>query len=564
MVNFYQRKVIAKTIFFIVFAVAFLFSSEVNAEVINNFDTTITVNQDSSILVSENITYDFEGVEKHGIFRTIPLKNYKNKSIKINVDSVVDESNNPYNFTTSISDNELTIKIGDADLFVNGIKVYTINYRVFNAIGYFDQFDEIYWNTTGNDWIVIIKKSQAKVILPIGTTAVNKACYTGREGAKKTCDILDSNIFSVENLGFQEGLTVAVSFPKGTVYEVKNLEKFTAFIMGHKIIFLPIIIFLWMYLKWRKNGKDPVSHPTIIAEYEPPKDMKPIFMGTLIDNNVDYKDITAEIIYLAQQGFIKIKRINEDSKSKPADYELELTDKDTSILDKIDKDLLILLFKVLTPNKRIKISEFKLYKLIGSTFLISDIFKELTLRGFYEKDPQKIKSKFTQTFMILLFVFVIISSFFSAIGKVSIVISLFIYLYFGFLMDKKTTTGSKKKDHILGFKLFLSVTEKDRLDFHNAPKKNPQKFMEFLPYAIALGIEKKWAEQFEGIHLEKPDWYSSASNSITLNNFASDLSDGFKNMSQTPSSGFGGSGGGGSSGGGSSGGGGGGGGGGSW
>ena len=75
------------------------------------------------------------------------------------------------------------------------------------------------------------------------------------------------------------------------------------------------------------------------------------------------------------------------------------------------------------------------------------------------------------------------------------------------LQARRTRKGYEVKNHLEGFKRFLSVTDKERFDFHNAPEKSPELFMEYLPYAIALGVEEKWAKVFEGITIPKPDWY---------------------------------------------------------
>ena len=84
--------------------------------------------------------------------------------------------------------------------------------------------------------------------------------------------------------------------------------------------------------------------------------------------------------------------------------------------------------------------------------------------------------------------------------------------------------------------------------------------MEFLPYAIAFGVEKEWAKAFEGIIIPNPTWYDGGSggvstfNAVSLTNSVGGFSTAFATSSGTSAS----------SGGGSSGGGGGGGGGGSW
>ena len=110
--------------------------------------------------------------------------------------------------------------------------------------------------------------------------------------------------------------------------------------------------------------------------------------------------------------------------------------------------------------------------------------------------------------------------------------------------------------------MFLSVTEKERYTFFNAPEKSPELFMKYLPYAIAFKVEKEWSKVFEGITMPNPSWYEGGSMStFSATALASDIGAFSSSVvsSSTSSSGTSGS-----SGGGSSGGGGGGGGGGSW
>jgi len=59
--------------------------------------------------------------------------------------------------------------------------------------------------------------------------------------------------------------------------------------------------------------------------------------------------------------------------------------------------------------------------------------------------------------------------------------------------------GRKIMDQIDGFKLYLGVAEKDRLNFANPPEETPELFERFLPYAIALDVENAWAKRFAGV-----------------------------------------------------------------
>ncbi len=73
-----------------------------------------------------------------------------------------------------------------------------------------------------------------------------------------------------------------------------------------------------------------------------------------------------------------------------------------------------------------------------------------------------------------------------------------------------TDEGAKQWALVDGFKLFLNVVEKDRLKFTDAPEKTPERFSKLLPFAVALGVEKQWAKQFEGIDVTQStnSWYN--------------------------------------------------------
>ncbi|MDP1845362.1 MAG: DUF2207 domain-containing protein [Candidatus Moranbacteria bacterium] len=125
------------------------------------------------------------------------------------------------------------------------------------------------------------------------------------------------------------------------------------------------------------------------------------------------------------------------------------------------------------------------------------------------------------------------------------IISGIIIFIFGWLMPAVTKKGAELKENILGFKDFLSVTETDRLKFHNAPEKTPESFEKFLPYAMVLGVEKEWSKQFEGIYNQQPNWYEDSSgrmfNAMILSSIVSDFSSSATAaMSSQPSSAAGG------------------------
>ena len=132
---------------------------------------------------------------------------------------------------------------------------------------------------------------------------------------------------------------------------------------------------------------------------------------------------------------------------------------------------------------------------------------------------------------------------------------------FGRFMPARTVAGARAYEGTRGFEEFLQRVESDRFA---RVIKTPEMFERFLPYAMAFGVEKKWASAFKDIVREPPSWYvGSNPGGFSTGGFSSRLgalsTHAAGAMSSSPrSSGGSGFGGGGSSGGGGGGGGGGG------
>lgn len=547
MLNTEMTKSVKKIIFlFVVFSFFFVVSGAFaqQQEKIDNFDVTININADAIIRVREFIRYDFDGLQRHGIFRDIPIKYAArggNFSLRISDISVNDENGNEYKFSVSYPGNNVEIKIGDPDILVSGQKIYVINYTINRAINYFSDHDELYWNATGNEWPVPIEKSSAQIILPspILKQELQAACFAGAFGSQTPCASIDyiynaDGLVSAINfnqpsaLGAGQGLTIVAGWPKGIVAKPSVLQNIFDIIKDNLILVLPLITLIVMFYLWWTRGRDPKGRGTIYAQYDAPDNLTPVETGTLIDEKVDTKDISSEIIYLATKGYLKITRTeNKGIIFKSEDYLLEKL-KDQADLPSFDKQIMDGLFQH-GDHQKIKLSELKnaFYKQIKE---INDkVYDSLVAKGYFPKSPAEVKYKYFLIVSIALFAIFLVSVL-AALGNINLIalaISAFIVIIFGFYMPVKTKKGVDTKENILGLKEYLEVAEKDRIKFHNAPEKNPEHFEKLLPYAMVLGVEKEWAEKFKDIYNQPPSWYSDPSggtfNSLilisSLNNF---------------------------------------------
>jgi len=192
---------------------------------IERFHSEIIALPDSTIDVTETIDVRFIG-SWNGIFRTIPVE-YPgpggfNYSLFLTGVTATEGTGGPsLRIEKSRQGPNLEFKI-----YVPGAEdsrhTILLRYRVKNALRYFDDHDELYWNVTGSDWTVPLGSVTAHAVLPVGVTGVRAAAYTGAYGSRAQdaqLDILGSNVTArtLRPLAYREGLTLVAGWDKGFV-----------------------------------------------------------------------------------------------------------------------------------------------------------------------------------------------------------------------------------------------------------------------------------------------------------------------------------------------------------
>lgn len=545
-----------------------------SAEIIHSFDSEIVVDEDSSFTVTETIVYDFEQESRHGIFRNIKDKHpqeasawYKTRYIDLVLISVArDGQSEPYTLEPY---DGLSVKIGDPNSTITGLHTYQIVYRVEGGLAEYPDSVEVYWNVTGDEWPAIIERASAKIRTSAGVRLLSEQyCYAGPQGSTERCDSIEIQTsvvaFSEQMIYPGDGLTIAQSFvvPVSPLI-LERTDSTGLWIVGFVAWFVGLVA--WIY-RWRTVYR---PSQTIIPQYEPLSEFKPMFTGILFDNRLDTRDITACIVYLAQQGFISIKQTTDKVVwlFDVTDYDVTLLRPLKEIETEFQRQVLTLIFGPLTGvgvTKKlsdIKSDRSKLRKNATTIQLLrSTAIEELVKQGILERAIGRNIKILVGIIVFFLVPFALPTSLMPVPYLIALIfgVDLTVVIYLLTALQRRTRKGYEAYNYLKGFKDFLSVTETERYRFHNAPELSPQQFMEYLPYAIAFGVEKEWSEVFKDIQIDQPDWYSSASGTeFNATAFTSNI--GAFSTAFASSSGSSGS-----SGGGHSGGGGGGGGGGSW
>ncbi|PIZ85218.1 hypothetical protein COX95_04835, partial [bacterium CG_4_10_14_0_2_um_filter_33_32] len=328
-------------------------------------------------------------------------------------------------------------------------------------------------------------------------------------------------------------------------------DKLYDVLIDNLFFLLPILVFIILFYVWFTRGRDPEGRKTIVPQYDPPDNLTPAEIGAIWDETVDNKDISANIVNLAVRGYIKIKKTEKGIILKSDDYMLQRLKRDQEKnLEGFDQKLINSLF---FADDTVILSKLK-DKFSKELEAVKDsLYKDITAKGYFPKNSDKLRKKYTGIGIFIFAAPLFIIELIGITAILAIMLSGFMIFVFSFIIPSKTKKGVLTKEYIMGFKEYLSMVEKDRIKFFNAPEKNPETFEKFLSYAMVLGVEKEWAEQFKEIYNQNPSWYEDSSGvafnpvlfTANVNSFSSYTGN---TLSSTPSSS--GSGGGGFSGGG--------------
>ena len=289
-----------------------------SAEVLENFDAAIKINEDSSLSVTENITAKVENINiSRGIIRAFPVeyedKNGRSVTVGFDVEDVLLDGA-PVPWEVSDSGRYKALRIGDPSKIIpRGLHTFTIKYRTTRQIGFYENYDELYWNVTGNQWTFPIIHSTVKVSLPnlpYGEGFSSAEWYVGAYGEKGSPS--DAKLGKSRSISITrplmpgEGYTVVYTWPKGIVTPPppprEDNEK------AHVIIGALTLISMagWFAFAWRKWGKDP-SRKAVIPIFCPPDGESPSFLRFARDLKSDKTAFTAEILNLAVKGALTIE-----------------------------------------------------------------------------------------------------------------------------------------------------------------------------------------------------------------------------------------------------------------
>lgn len=498
----------------------------------DRYDVSLTIMPNGDLHVVEHQQIKFtSGTFTHG-YRVIPLdKTTGISDVSISqpggpVYSQETYSGTPYTFTAQKSNNNLEIYWYFPQIS-NTTQAYDIAYTVHGAVRIYDSGDKLQWIAIDNQRDFPIEASRVTVNLPpkakflsIDSAGIAEHWTQNSQGTSVTYvadhSMSPSDTFEI-GVEFTHGIIPATppawqaQFDQANYYDT-YVRPGLNLLVGVLAVLLALGGPLGVYLLWYTRGRDPNVQD--VPEYlsEPPADLPPGILGTLIDERADMQDVVASIVDLARRGFLAIEETENTGLFGLGSKDFVFKNKNTerSQLNDFEKRILDGIFPGSQSER--KLSDLKNNFYTNLPGIQKDLYNQLVSHGYFRTSPQATRKMWIGIGIVVLalafgsgFLFFPLATYAGALTclPLALGVSGVAALVAGNFMPVKTRAGAEAAARWKAFKVYLTRIDK-LTDLENAK----ELFDKYLPYAIAFGMNQSWVRKFSQLSdTPAPGWY---------------------------------------------------------
>ena len=503
---------------------------------IDGYTVKLDVNDKNVIEVEEDIAINFYEAGHHGIYKFTPewlkytSKNGKTISRKAVLTNYRAESpydsisgSETYQYSLDVVKDKPRIKIGSSYTTLPiGVKNYVIKYTYDMGFDPYEGYDEFIFHAYGDFWGTDINNASIVVTMPTSIEGKTVHFFMDKKRKYDVTDSVDYTIegntlvakFNAEKYSNNRKKGYPESLSKSLTVDIELPENYFAngtFNYGNGSLGCIIVcLFLMgiMFILWLIFGKD--YHKGVkVINYMPPRDLSSAELGYIASNNYSSKLVTSLIVELAakkmisikdKDGTIYIKGTKPDKKDENYKKKLEEYEKKVSELNPYEK---MVLDELISDSKEFSLKEHKTFYTVFSK--IDDKLNKEYRWVINERVGIVLKYiGFFITCIAAIFMFTAYSTledlnpakyYLYYVGFGSVFVTFFLSL----IMTRKTKYGETLIAEVNGFKEFLTMVEKDKLE--TLVEDMPDYFYRILPYTYVLNISKKWISKFEDINM---------------------------------------------------------------
>ncbi|MDQ5825980.1 MAG: DUF2207 domain-containing protein [Chloroflexota bacterium] len=508
---------------------------------LERFDSNITINQDGSLDISETIEYVYDEGSFRRAIRTWDMEQVDNIS-NIRVFDITDGDEVPFRETSFDPDDSTTGQPGTFGVEDNGTekrlrwiyertpeegdfyKIFRVDYHVEGVIRVYEDEDELQWYAVARDADVPINSSLVEITLPEGTdtnswegdrvTSIPEADIS-REG---------NRITFARNADLSGGFQVGLRIPKGTLNAAKpswqgaidaqeNYNKNTRPLVDFGVLLLSLLVgaggVLFVVRRWYLHGRDKPFK--LFSDYvaEPPSNLPPGLVGTLLDESADVRDVIATLVDQARKGNLTIQETRSQgflTQSKDFEYR--------KLGGKVEYRFEEMLLDAVFGGKEVtKLSDLKNTFYTKLPPIYDEMYKSLVALKYFPENPKAVRNRNMGSGcgiavlggLILFGSFALAPTFTMMLPLLGVAIGLvgLVWVFTSTAMPRKTDFGAEESTKWRAFSNYLQQMQK-----YTDVQAAADKFQQYLPYAVSLGIERQLINQFNNVPAAMPTYYS--------------------------------------------------------
>lgn len=513
----------------------------------NQFDVAIQLLSDGRLAVTETQVIDFnEGPFTAGS-RDIPLGKVDGIS-NVQVSELTGSTKTPYSqvssfdrkpgtFTATQTSSELLINWGFTPA-TDTTRTFEISYLVEGAVRNYPNEDpanqQIWWTAVSSELTNTAPVLESTTTITLTQPVDPSQVIAGTENLPIEPTTTDDQTWTWKATDLRNGddLTVRLQFPplvnvatpswqarddEQRAQAEENDQRSAVYNLGFLALggLGALIGAMGLYGLWYTRGRDPHTGPVASFLATPPSDLPPGPAGVLLDEAADQRDVVATLVDLGNRGVIKLEETRSEGVlgiGGSSDYTVTLQEVPESIRP-FEKTILDTLFgSDLTKGESVKMSEVG-SRFQGSSERVKDqLYDEIMARKYFVAEPDTIRQHYRSISIGALVLSILLGclgvSFFSARAPLVWVpvVVLFILAVVLFVissrMPKKTQLGAEEAAKWRAFRAYLADIDK----YENIQAKNAI-FQQYLPYAIAFGLEDEYTRKFAQAGSATPSWY---------------------------------------------------------
>lgn len=509
----------------------------------DRYDSNITVNQDGSLDIQETLVYVYDSGSFHRGTRfwdTNRLEDITN----IQVTELSNGLEIPYRKTSydpddSTSGTPLTYGVQDTggQKSVRWVYPYTpdtsgssktfrLSYHVDGAVRVYSDRDEFDWYAVPPDWQGAINSSRVQVTFPQGFDANSLAAGAissiprNAEVSKAGNQITWTATGNLQSTGFEVGTQLPKGILNATIpswqaaqdrMDVYNQKTRPIIDLGILILSLLIAVLgvLWVVRRWYTKGRD---KPTkLFSDYitEPPSNLPPGLVGTLIDESADVRDVIATVVDMGRKGNLTIQETKEQGfLTSSQDFQYK------RVGNKVDYRFEeMLMDSMFGGGNDVSLSGLKNTFYSKLPPIYDEMYKSLVALKYFPENPKTVRSRNIAAGFGLMVLGAILFGIGITVGLVFTTIGFLPGIAVGLIglawvitagaMPRRTDFGAEETAKWRAFGNYLSQIQK-----YTDVQAAADKFQQYLPYAVALGIEQQLIHQFNNVPTAMPPWYA--------------------------------------------------------